>query len=172
MKKLLKNKKIRIVLLVIFALGVIAGAVYYYCHPQYKIIQRTRALAWGENTPSTYVMSPAKIEITRLNYGYPLTIPVKIINTAGDMNYNVKFQDPVIIDKGFVNADGNNDYSYSWDKSTMEVLNNTTGVVYITIKKNSLKASGGLEKGIAIYQSPVGGQVNISFSYVFEILIK
>ena len=154
-----------IILVLLVSVGI------YFCLPKYKIIQADRSLAWG-NQPSGFIMSPAKIEVTNLCYGFPLTIPVKIINSAGNMNYSVCFQDPSIFDKGYISADGNNDYSYSWNESTIDVKNNTTEVVYITIKKNSLKASGGLEKGIAVYQSPIGGQVNIGFSYVFEILIK
>ena len=156
---------------VILIVLILIGIGVYFCLPKYKVIQINRALAWG-NQPSTFIMSPAKIEITRLVWGFPLTIPVKVINSAGDMTYNVKFEDPSIFDKGYINADGNIDYSYSWNKSTMDVKNNTTEVVYIKISKRSLFGSSGIEKGIAIYQSPEGGQVNIGFSYVFEILIK
>ena len=149
---------------------VLIGTGVYFCLPKYKVIQINRSLAWG-NQPSTFIMSPAKIEITRLVWGFPLTIPVKIINSAGDMTYSVSFQDPSIFDKGYVNADGNNDYLYSWNKSTIDAKNNTTEVVNIKISKRSLFGSSGIEKGIAISQSPNGGQVNIGFSYVFEILV-
>jgi heme/copper-type cytochrome/quinol oxidase subunit 2 len=164
MKKLKKFWWIIPIVIVLIGIGI------YFSQPKYKVIQLTRALAWG-NQPSNFIMSPAKIEITRLVWGFPLTIPVKIINSAGDMTYSVGFQDPSIFDAGYINADGNNDYSYSWDKSTVDVKNNTTEVVNIKISKRSLFGSSGIEKGIAISQSPNGSQINIGFSYVFEILI-
>ena len=155
---------------VILIVLILIGTGIYFCLPKYKIIQGDRALAWG-NQPSNFIMSPAKIEITRLVWGFSLTIPVKIINSAGDMNYNVKFENPSIFDQGYVN-DESNDYIYTWNKSTIEVKNNTTEVVNIKISKKSLFGSHGTEKGIAISQSPTGSQVNIGFSYVFEVLIK
>ena len=155
----------------IIILMLLVGVGLYLCQPRYKVIQETRSLSWG-NQPSGFIMSPAKIEVTNLCYGFPLTIPVKIINSAGNMNYSVCFQDPSIFDKGYISADGNNDYSYSWNKSTMDVKNNTTEVVNIKISKRSLFGTSGIEKGIAISQRPNGGQVNVGFSYVFEILIK
>lgn len=158
-------------ILIIIVLLIIGGGIYL-CLPRYKVIEKDRALAWGTGVPSNYIMSPAKIEITNLHWGFPLTIPVKIINSAGDMKYTVAFQDPSIIDKGFVNADGNNGYSYSWDKSSIVVKDNSTEVVNITIKKNSLSGKAGIEKGIAISQNPIGNQISVGFSYVFEVLIK
>ena len=157
----------------IIVLVLLIGVGVYFCLPRYKVIQISRSLAWGEGVPSNYTMSPAKIEITKLYWGFPLTIPVKIINSSGDMEYNVKFEDPALFDKGYINADGNNNYSYSWDKSTINVKDNSTEVVKIKIKKDSLFAKGGIEKGIAISQNPSsGGMATIGFSYVFEILIK
>lgn len=151
---------------------ILIGVGVYLCLPRYEIIQSSRALAWGNN-PSDFIMSPAKIKITNLVWGFPLTIPVKIINSAGDMTYSVGFQDPSIFDERYTNADGIKDYSYSWDKSTIDVKNNSTVVVKVKIKKDSLFAKSKLEKGIAISQNPpASGMVNIGFSYVFEILTK
>ena len=118
-------------------------------------------------------MSPAKIEVTNLTKWFPLTIPLKITNSAGDMNYSVAFQDPSIFDNGYANADGNSDYSYSWKESNVTILNNTSEVVDITVKKNSLFGTSGIEKGIAISQVPSSGSGNASFnfSYIFEVLI-
>ena len=147
------------------------GLGVYLCLPRYKIIQADRQLAWG-NQPSTFIMSPAKVEITNLHWGFSLTIPIKIINSAGDMEYKVKFENPAAFDKGYISADGNNDYTYSWDKNNIVVPNNTTGVINITVKKNKLFGGEiGIEKGIAISQSSSSGQINVNFSYVFEILI-
>jgi hypothetical protein len=151
---------------------ILAGIGYYFCLPRYEIIQSSRALAWGNN-PSDFIMSPAKIKITNLVWGFPLTIPVKITNDAGEMMYLVSFQDPSLFDKGYTNADGINDYSYSWGKSTILVKDNSTEVIKIKVKKDSLFAKGKLEKGIAISQNPpASGMANIGFSYVFEILTK
>jgi hypothetical protein len=157
--------------ILIIILVLVVGVGVYLCLPKYEIVQADRSLAWG-GQPSNYIMSPAKIKITNLHWGFPLTVPVKIINTAGDMNYIVKFEDPAAFDKGYINADGNNDYTYSWDKGSVIVSNNTSEVVNIKIKKNGLFGSSGIEKGIAISQIPSGNQINIGFSYVFEILIK
>jgi hypothetical protein len=157
---------------VIVVIGII-GIGIYSCLPRYKVIQINRSLAWGNN-PSTYTMSPAKIEVTNLKWGFPLKIPVKIINSGGNMNYIVVFQDPVVFDKGFSNADGNNDYSYSWDRSSIDIADNSKEVVNITVKKNSLfGGKGRIEKGIAISQNPSSdGSAVMSFSYIFEVLIK
>jgi hypothetical protein len=158
---------IPVILILVIGIGI------YLCLPRYKVIQADRQLAWGNN-PSTFIMSPAKIEVTNLHWGFPLTIPVKITNSAGDMNYTIKYQDPSTFDKGYINADGNNVYSYTFNKSTIDVANNSSEVVRITIKKNSLfDGASGIEKGIAISQNPQSnGMANLAFSYVFEILIK
>jgi hypothetical protein len=153
-----------IIVIMVIGLGI------YLCLPKYKIIQADRSLALG-NQPSNFIMSPAKIQITNLHWGFPLTIPVKIENGAGDMLYMVKFENPAAFDKGYINADGNGNYAYSWDKDSIIVANNTSEVINIRVKKNGLFGSSGLEKGIAISQSPSGNQINIGFSYVFEILI-
>jgi len=92
----------------IIILVFLVGVGIYFCLPKYKIIQADRSLAWG-NQSSGFIMSPAKIEVTRLVWGFPLTIPVKVINSAGDMSYSVNFQDASIFDKAYINADGNND---------------------------------------------------------------
>jgi hypothetical protein len=151
----------------------IVGAGYYLCQPRYKIIEATRSLSWDDQ-PSGFIMSPAKIEVTNLTKWFPLTIPVKITNSAGDMEYNVKFQDPSIFDKGYKNADNNDRYSYTWNEDSLNIKNNTSEVVDITIKKNSLFGTSGIEKGIAISQVPTSGSgnVNFNFSYIFEVLIK
>jgi hypothetical protein len=146
------------------------GLGVYLCLPRYKIIQADRSLTWG-NQPSNFIMSPAKIEITNLHWGFPLTIPVKITNSAGDMQYTVRLEAPAVFDKGYISADGNRNYTYSWDKDSVIVSNNTSEVIKIKVKKNSLFGKTGIEKGIAISQSPAGNQINIGFSYVFEILI-
>ena len=172
MKGLFKRKWFLAIFTFILVIVMLAiGLGVYLCLPRYKIIQADRQLAWG-NQPSTFIMSPAKIEVTNLHWGFPLTIPVKIINSAGDMEYKVKFENPAAFDKGYTNADGNNDYIYSWDKDSIIVSNNTTEVVNIRVKKNQLfSGETGIEKGIAISQSSSGSQINVNFSYVFEILI-
>jgi len=110
-------------LLGIIVLVLLIGVGIYLCLPRYKIIQSSRSLSWG-NQPSGFIMSPAKIEVTNLTKWFPLTIPLKITNSAGDMNYSVAFQDPSIFDNGYANADGNSDYSYSWKESNVTILNN------------------------------------------------
>ena len=150
---------------------VLIGVSFYICLPRYKVIEVNRSLALG-NQPSNFIMSPAKIEITNLVWGFPLTIPVKIVNSAGDINYTIGFQDPSIFDNGYVNADGYEDYLYSWDKSTILVKNNTSEVVRIKISKNGWVGSSGIEKGIAISQLPSNSiGTSFNFSYIFEILI-
>ena len=84
--------------------------------------------------------------------GYEFMLWISFNNSSKDNKFRREhellcmFSRPSIFDKGYISADKNNDYSYSWNESTIDVKNNTTEVVYITIKKNSLKASDGLEK--------------------------
>ena len=70
-----------------------------------------------------------------------------------------------------MNADGNNDYSYTWDKNSLDIQGNTTEVVNIKVTQLVNNAEINIEKGIAITQQ-VGSGINIARSYIFEILIK
>ena len=172
---MLKDKRIGLIIIGIILIGVCGIVVYHLLNPakQYTIIQQDRSIELNNTdlTQRDFVMSPAKILIPKMKKGQSITIPVKIINGTGETVYNVNFGDPAIFDSGYLNADGNNDYSYTWDKNLLDIQGNTTEVVNIKVTQLVNNAEINIEKGIAITQQ-VGSGINIARSYIFEILIK
>jgi hypothetical protein len=114
-------------------------------------------------------MSPAKILIPHMKEGQSITIPVKIENGTGETIYNLSYGDPSQFDSGYQNADSYNDYSYTWNQSSLDIQGNTTEVVDITIKKLVKNAQPNIEKGIAVTQQ-AGSGLSMVRSYIFEIL--
>ena len=172
---MLKDKRIGLIIIGVILIGVCGVVAYHLLNPakQYTIIQQDRSIELNNTdlTQRDFVMSPAKILIPKMKKGQSITIPVKIINGTGETVYNVKFGDPAIFDSGYLNADGNNDYSYTWDKNSLDIQGNTTEVVNIKVTQLVNNAEINIEKGIAITQQ-VGSGINIARSYIFEILIK
>jgi hypothetical protein len=170
--------KKKMILIIMFAVAVIGIGTYFLVikvtPKPFVIIQAERTISIGALNSvgqRDFVMSPAKILINKMKLGSSITIQVKIINGEGDTIYTVAEEDPAKFDDGYFNADGIKDYSFSWDKSTIDIKSNTTDVVNITVKKLVKKATSMLEKGIAVSQQ-AGSGLSIVRSYVFEILIK
>ncbi len=160
---------------ILVGLAVLGGLIWFYINfltPNYVILQAERSISLSKDANRDFVISPAKVLITRFGLGSSITIPVKVDNGEGDARYIVEEKEPSIFDAGFENADSYGDYEYSWDKSILDMKGSGSDTVNITVKKRVLSPHSNLEKGIAITQTTDSQGIVILRSYVFEILTK
>jgi hypothetical protein len=150
------------------AILLIAGATVYLLLPHYFVLQKTRSLSITSGV-NDFIMSPAKVHISIPIRGESLTIPVIIQNGTGETVFAIAEEEPSNFDNGYFAPDGNSGYRFTWNKNSLDVQSNTSGILYVRITRTSFKTQPNIEEGIAVSQTANGRGISVLRTYIFEV---